>query len=73
MNDLTPTQLRLLEVLEEAITLDREDQDLVTKQALQMRTSELYVMRRKFTAMTVQRDEWKERAARYRKQFLEKK
>ena len=30
-------------------------------------------LQRKLTAMTIQRDEWKERATRYRKQILEGK
>jgi len=44
----------------------------VRKAVLGNETRRLSGMQRKLMAMTVQRDEWKERALRYRAQLLEK-
>ena len=70
MGELTPTQARLLELLDEIVLEERKARADALCDEVATLKKEVYALRRKLMTMTVQRDQWKESAARYRKSLL---
>jgi len=68
---MTPIQARLLELLDEVTVTERKAHTEAYAEQVTAFKKEIYTLRRKLTAMTVQRDQWKESSARYRNKLLE--
>jgi hypothetical protein len=70
---MTPIQARLLELLDEVTVAERKARAAEHVEQITAFKKEIYTLRRKLMAITVQRDQWKESSARYRNKLLEKK
>ena len=73
MDELTPTQARLLELLDEVVLEERKARAAARNEEVSTLKKEVYTLRRKLMTITVQRDQWKESSARYRNKLLEKR